>query len=366
MAKKFYAVLRGKNVGVFPASVFDKSWVEGFTDCKFKGFNTEPEATSWLDRERRITSGDTTISSTPSTRVTFYAVAVGRVPGIYDNYEQCKEQVLGFPGQNFKKFKTREEAEDYLRMVNEEAEDYTVDDYEPEYDPFAQQSEIEPPLKRVHVEGLDEVDLDDSEVTEEVSFDGTEEFVLYTDGSCYNNGKSGAKAGFAFIAVPHKSCHLQGLARCYGPVRTESKTNNTAEFSAVLAALYWLNSLPRIADRDAKFPIEIITDSQLVMNLIKGSWKPSADSMRSFTEETKRLMNSSPLNKFRFEIRWIAGHKYRWNNYADRLANLGNQDQQSDLYGDLFDRVIPSGSILTGDIDIDLEESTGFDIDLND
>lgn len=44
----------------------------------------------------------------------FYAVAVGRVPGIYDNWPTAQAQVMGFAGAWFKGFASRREAEDWL------------------------------------------------------------------------------------------------------------------------------------------------------------------------------------------------------------------------------------------------------------
>ena len=44
----------------------------------------------------------------------YYAVKVGRKPGIYLNWDDCKKQVHGFPGAIYKKWKTREEAEKFL------------------------------------------------------------------------------------------------------------------------------------------------------------------------------------------------------------------------------------------------------------
>lgn len=44
----------------------------------------------------------------------FYAVAVGRVPGIYDNWPTAQAQVMGFAGAWFKGFATRAEAEAWM------------------------------------------------------------------------------------------------------------------------------------------------------------------------------------------------------------------------------------------------------------
>lgn len=44
-----------------------------------------------------------------------YAVAKGRVPGIYYSWEKCKEQVDGFPGAEYESFKEAYAAENYLK-----------------------------------------------------------------------------------------------------------------------------------------------------------------------------------------------------------------------------------------------------------
>ena len=44
----------------------------------------------------------------------FYAVRVGKTPGIYDNWDICKEMVHGFKNAQYKSFPTREEAEAFM------------------------------------------------------------------------------------------------------------------------------------------------------------------------------------------------------------------------------------------------------------
>ncbi len=45
---------------------------------------------------------------------TYYAVAVGQTPGIYEDWPAASEQVTGYPGAVYKRFRTREEADTYL------------------------------------------------------------------------------------------------------------------------------------------------------------------------------------------------------------------------------------------------------------
>ena len=44
----------------------------------------------------------------------FYAVKKGKNPGIYETWDEAKEQVTGFPSPIYKSFNTKEEAEEFL------------------------------------------------------------------------------------------------------------------------------------------------------------------------------------------------------------------------------------------------------------
>lgn len=48
----------------------------------------------------------------------YYAVRSGRVPGIYNSWDACNEQVHKFTGAIFKKFKNLGDAEAFVRNVN--------------------------------------------------------------------------------------------------------------------------------------------------------------------------------------------------------------------------------------------------------
>ena len=44
----------------------------------------------------------------------YYAVKNGRIPGIYKTWDECKEQVSGFSGAEYKGFKSLEDAKKYI------------------------------------------------------------------------------------------------------------------------------------------------------------------------------------------------------------------------------------------------------------
>lgn len=53
----------------------------------------------------------------------YYAVKSGRKPGIYSSWDECKEQINGFKGSEFKGFITLEEAEAYMNMSSNSIQD---------------------------------------------------------------------------------------------------------------------------------------------------------------------------------------------------------------------------------------------------
>lgn len=57
----------------------------------------------------------------------FYAVRVGKQPGIYDNWTECKKNVNGFKRAEFHKFKTLNEAEEYLYQNEYKMNNHTDD-----------------------------------------------------------------------------------------------------------------------------------------------------------------------------------------------------------------------------------------------
>lgn len=48
----------------------------------------------------------------------YYAVKVGRNPGIYNNWDDCKKEVNGFSGAIYKKFNNRSDAEEYIGILS--------------------------------------------------------------------------------------------------------------------------------------------------------------------------------------------------------------------------------------------------------
>lgn len=58
----------------------------------------------------------------------FYAVRKGRVPGIYETWDACRQQVIRFPGAEYKSFDTKKEAEDFMNEELIEFRKINLDD----------------------------------------------------------------------------------------------------------------------------------------------------------------------------------------------------------------------------------------------
>lgn len=79
-----------------------------------QAFPSFEDANAFLTGSRPPPAHARTPASLESTR--FYGVQRGRAPGVYTDWAQAQDQIKGFHGPRYKKFSTREEAEEFVRM----------------------------------------------------------------------------------------------------------------------------------------------------------------------------------------------------------------------------------------------------------
>jgi len=143
---------------------------------------------------------------------------------------------------------------------------------------------------------------------------------VYIDGSCVNNGKENACAGYGVYFKENDSKNEYG--------RVEGKqTNNTGELTGIIRALEILS--------DVNIRINIYTDSEYVMKcagyyvarLAKNNWKTQNDKVPPNLKLLKKLYELIN-NKENVKLHHIKAHtnlqdEHSVGNYhADRLANL--------------------------------------------
>jgi ribonuclease HI len=151
----------------------------------------------------------------------FYAVANGRNIGIFLSWDECCNSVKGYRCAIYKKFKTKEEAEEFL----ENNINIVIENREPL-----------PPVVNNIIEKPD--------------------YFVYTDGACSNNGRENAKAGIGiFFAIDdprNVSRLLEG-----------KQTNNSAELTAIIE-LYFIIKQDIISGKK----IAIVTDSEYAIKCV--------------------------------------------------------------------------------------------------
>lgn len=60
----------------------------------------------------------------------YYAVAKGRNPGVYDNWSECQDQIMGFKGARYKKFDNESDAYNFIEQDMETYDDDILDKYD--------------------------------------------------------------------------------------------------------------------------------------------------------------------------------------------------------------------------------------------
>ncbi|XP_056620367.1 ribonuclease H1 isoform X2 [Triplophysa dalaica] len=263
----------------------------------------------------------------------FYAVRNGFRPGVYNTWDECKQQVDKFPSAIFKKFATEEDA---LAFVTSQAKATCTgrsEAFDPEVLPprnIPSSSKIVPlGSKRTREDFEDEGGSRGKRVklieppqpaASAVSSDGFtymgDAVVVYTDGCCSANGKIGARAG---IGVYWGRDHSLNVAERL-PGR---QTNQRAELQAACKALEQaieMNFTKVVLYTDSMFTINGITS--WVKNWKMNGWKLKSGGIVINKEDFEKL---DKLNA-KLDVVWmhIRGHAgFTGNEEADRLSREG-------------------------------------------
>lgn len=147
----------------------------------------------------------------------FYVVWSGRVPGVYTSWDECREQVEGFPGARYKAFASRDEAE---YAAADEPEEH-IRPHRPAARSEAAASQASTPT----APGVRPVHMPSPEVLAKVGFQ-----TLCVDAACSGNPGAMEYRG-VFLAEGREIFH-------FGPVHG---TNNIGEFLAIVHALALLD-----------------------------------------------------------------------------------------------------------------------------
>ena len=275
-----------------------------------------------------------------------YAVRVGRKPGIYRSWDECKEQVHGFPGARYKKFNTKDEAEIFIgcgdagggergggasgsggggftrnphkvNIIKHNAPTFKSKNSSTttggkSWTKHMAKSTTTTTTTRTPTQPMN---------TQRQTFVTRNNLpsapVVYTDGCCTNNGRRGAVGGVGVYWGPHHPNNISEYLDV--PVAT----NNIAELRAASRAL---ESAIGMGLRR----VELRTDSKYTMQSMmewidgwkRNGWRTSSGGEVANVGEMMRLDELCG----KIDVTWVhvPGHEGVWGNEeADRLAREG-------------------------------------------
>ncbi|PCH37675.1 ribonuclease H-like protein [Wolfiporia cocos MD-104 SS10] len=254
-----------------------------------------------------------------ASKVSFYAVAKGRAPGVYPTWEECVLHTSGFPGARYKKFHNARDAEAYVASFAPQGSSSVppapVSVPAPVVAATSRRSPPSPKRQHARASGSRTRGLAADRIKDESGWT-----VVFSDGACKGNGRAGSVAG---IGVWWGHDDPRNLAeRCPG-----DQTNNRAELIAISRAL-------ETAPRDG--PLLIKTDSQYsircfkewISKWIRSNWKSSKGEPvknKALIQYVSALLDQRARAGQKVQLQYVKGHSGDvGNDGADWLANVGS------------------------------------------
>ncbi|KAI9439523.1 ribonuclease H-like domain-containing protein, partial [Lactarius indigo] len=268
----------------------------------------------------------------PKASRVYFAVRVGREPGIYETWEECHKQVVRYPRAVFKKLRSLDKAKAF---VNERGgtPDPTESDIEPA-DSLSQTrasvdsslptkaSQSSSTIAPTPVAGPSNSPLSAAAGPSQTTRLSSSVDVVYTDGACSRNGQAGSVGGIGVWWGPGDPRNIS--ERCPG----SRQTNNRAELIAIIRAL-------ETAPTTSTYLV-IKSDSKYAMRCIH-EWLPKWREKKKFrtlqgtpVKNAELILYAEALISWRekagqaVELRHVPGHAGDVGNEgADKLAVRG-------------------------------------------
>ena len=262
----------------------------------------------------------------------FYAVRVGRIPGIYRTWDECKKQVNGFSGAIFKSFKVLNDAHVFAAVDDKDTKklgrpkDELCSSLVTKLEPKLE-SKLEPKLESKLDVGIKKIapkSTSNKSLISELNKLSTNVVILldiYTDGSHSKHiegGYIGYGAWCKYYGVEYSlSGHLDhNKLPEYGIDKKEPVSNPTAEFMA------FAEVLKRFVFLKTKVKLTFWIDYIGVQKWMAGEWqakKSYIQKIKRFCQE--RLLDIARGTESTVEIKYVPGHTgVLGNEKADKLA----------------------------------------------
>ncbi|OKL59188.1 hypothetical protein UA08_05883 [Talaromyces atroroseus] len=330
-ATKFYAVKEGFRPGVYYNWNDCLAQVTGFKGAVFQSFPSLEEANSFLTGQKVSSRNGAASANNEATR--FYGVQRGRVPGVYSNWAEAQQQIRGFTRPRYKKFDTRKEAEEFVRMGQDNGSITASTQEVPGMTSSNPSDELPAgltPLPPGAEDGFDPNVLFEPS-TGKVVYKAPDQKAalkskpagppgmlrIYTDGSSLGNGSKIAQAGVGVYFGPNDTRNVSE------PLKGTRQTNQRAELTAIIRAL-------EIAPRHR--PVTVVTDSRYAIDCVT-NWFRKWIRNNWLTSDNKPVENKDLIQSILVKINerdslkvtttfeWVKGHnRDPGNEEADKLA----------------------------------------------
>jgi len=266
MAKKIYAVQKGKKTGIFNTWEECQKQINGFSGAIYKSFKTTEK-----DLAKKFIQGDKTVKSLKN--IKFYTVIRGNKTGVFDTWELAKEAIEGFSGAKYKSFKNKEMAE--LAFKND--------------------------------------DLNIMSVLLEKEFKEKYDIVIFTDGGA-NKDKIGA---FAFLILEIKNNEIINK-KTFSEGFT-NVTNNRMEMSSVLKSLQYLD------ENYINTKIGFYIDSKFTIDSIKNKFNQTV--LKDISDILYPLYDKVLSKNESLDLNHVNSHiGLQYNEEVDTLLNLEKEN----------------------------------------
>ena len=203
----------------------------------------------------------------------YYAVKNGRNPGIYETWNQCEKEVRGFKNAKYKKFKTYDEALEFIENIEDSNKDYNKN------------SEIE--NKEVLIDKLE-----------------SNEMIAYVDGSFFSESKT-YSYGIVIITKEGK----ETFSGKDNDKKLVEMRNVAGELKGALTAM-------KIAIDRGMDTLYLHYDYAGIEQWAKGHWKRNKEGTKLYKEYYDSIKDK--LNVVFIKVLAHSGVKY--NEEADKLA----------------------------------------------
>ena len=207
--------------------------------------------------------------------VKFYAVKVGKIPGIYNTWDDCKVQVEGFPGATYKSFKTAAEAADYMGWNNKSND-------------------------------IEKVEMLKNERVEEVVGEGNKP----VDGTAYVDGSYNAATGeYSYGVVMFHGGKELHFSEKFDDAELATMRNVAGEIKGAEAAMTY-------AYENGLKELYIYHDYEGIAKWPLRQWQANKEGTIAYREFYDRIVNKVKVHFVK--VKGHSGDKY--NDEADRLA----------------------------------------------